>query len=68
MNTYWWQIVGEDSAFCGKEFFTRLKSDKEATHFKYAKKIFPDEKLNCLGPINTTLAEIISLANGLPTY
>lgn len=64
MVTYWWEIVDEDSVLCGEEFFTELKSDKEATHFKYAKEIFPNEKLYCLGRVSETEAEMM----GLDTY
>ena len=60
-TTYWWEIVDEDSALCGEEFFTELKSDNKATHFKYAKEIFPNERLHCLGKVSEMEAEMMSL-------
>ena len=53
-TTYWWEIIGEESALYGEEFFTELKSNKKSTHFKYAKENFPKEKLRCLGKVSTT--------------
>lgn len=63
-STYWFEIVGEDSALCGEEFFTELKTDKQETHVKYAKKIFPNEEIYCLGKVSSYEAEMM----GLDTY
>lgn len=63
-TTYWWEINGEDSALCGEEFFTELNTDNKETHFKYAKEIFPNEHLHCLGKISTEEAEMM----GIDTY
>ncbi len=63
-STYWWEIIDEDSELCGEEFFTELKNADAIDHKKYAKEIFPNEKLHCLGEVSAEEAEIM----GLDTY
>ena len=63
-TTYWWAINDEDSDLCGEEFFTELENADALDHKKYAKSIFPDEKLTCYGMITEEEAEIM----GLDTY
>ena len=63
-TTYWWKIVGENSDLCGEEFFTALKNADALDHKKYARQIFPNEKLRCLGLISEFDAEMM----GLDTY
>lgn len=63
-TTYWWEIYGEDSDLCGEEFFTELEDADALEHKEYAKSIFPNEKIRCLGAISETEAEMM----GLDTY
>ena len=63
-TTYWWEIIDEDSDLCGEEFFTALQDADAIEHKRYAKSIFPNEKLHCLGMVSEEEAEIM----GLDTY
>jgi hypothetical protein len=63
-TTYWWGINDEDSDLCGEEFFTELKDADAIEHKKYAKEIFPNEKLTCYGMVTEKEAEMM----GLDTY
>lgn len=60
-TTYWWKIVGEDSDLCGEEFFTGLRNADALDHKKYAREIFPNEKLCCLGLVSEFDAEMMDL-------
>ena len=64
MATYWFEFIGEDSDFCGEEFFTELEDAERGVHIAYAHELFPDEKIRCLGKVTTFEAEIM----GLDTY
>lgn len=63
-TTYWWTINDENSDLCGEEFFTALQNADALDHKKYAKEIFPNEKLVCLGLVSEEEAEMM----GLDTY
>jgi hypothetical protein len=63
-TTYWFEIVGEDSDLCGEEFFTALQNADKKAHINYAKEIFPNEKIKCLGKVSEEEAEMM----GLDTY
>ena len=63
-TTYWWGINDEDSELCGEEFFTELENADAIEHKKYAKEIFPNEKLTCYGLVSAFEAEMM----GLDTY
>lgn len=63
-TTYWWTITGVDSDLCGEEFFTELKNADALDHKKYAQKLFPHERLHCLGLVSEYEAECM----GLDTY
>lgn len=63
-TTYWWEVTDENSDLCGEEFFTELKDASAIDHKNYAKKIFPNEKLHCLGMVSEYEAETM----GLDTY
>ena len=63
-TTYWWTITDEDSDLCGEEFFTALQNADALDHKKYAKEIFPNENLVCLGWVSEEEAEMM----GLDTY
>ena len=63
-TTYWWEVTDEESDLCGEEFFTELQDATKATHTEYAKSIFPDVELHCLGRVSQAEAE----AMGLDTY
>lgn len=63
-TTYWFEIVGEDSDLEGEEFFTALENGTREQHLAYAKDIFPNEKLHCLGQVSEEEAECM----GLDTY
>ena len=61
---YWFGIVGEDSDLYGEEFFTELETDDKREHVRYAKSLFPNEKLRCYGKVTPEEAEMM----GLDTY
>ena len=63
-TTYWFEITDEDSDLAGEEFLTELKTDDKNEHISYAKSIFPDVKLRCLGRVSEYEAESM----GLDTY
>ena len=63
-TTYWWGIEDENSDLCGEEFFTELKDADANEHKKYAKEIFPNEKIVCYGKVSAAEAEMM----GLDTY
>lgn len=63
-TTYWFGIVGEDSDLCGEEFFTELANASKEDHIKYAREIFPNEKLKCYGNVSSAEAEMM----GFDTY
>lgn len=63
-TTYWFEISDENSDLCGEEFFTELKTSEKSEHIKYAKEIFPGEKIKCLGRVSAAEAEMM----GLDTY
>lgn len=63
-TTYWFEIIGEDSDLCGEEFFTELENATKEQHIAYANKIFPNEKLRCIGRVSRAEAEMM----GLDTY
>lgn len=62
---YWWTITGADSDLCGEMFFTELDGKADALdHLKYAKEIFPNERLYCFGQITADEADCM----GYDTY
>jgi len=63
-TTYWWECVDEESDLCGEEFFTELKDADAIDHLHYVHKIFPGEKVHCLGMVTASEAEMM----GLDTY
>lgn len=67
--TYWFGIEDEESELCGEEFFIEVQDcfDAKETRkyaIKYAKEIFPNEKLTCYGKVTEEEAEMM----GLDTY
>ena len=60
-TTYWWGIEDEDSYLYGEEFFTELKNATKEEHEKYAKEVFPNEKLVCYGKVSEEEAEMMGL-------
>jgi ribulose kinase len=63
-TTYWFEITDENSDLWGEEFFTELKTSEKSKHIRYAKEIFPDVKIECLGKVTAEEAEMM----GLDTY
>lgn len=63
-TTYWWEFTDEYSDRCGEEFFTALKDADAIDHKRYVKKLFPNERVECLGEVSEEDAEIM----GLDTY
>ena len=64
-TTYWWEIVDEDSPYCGEEFFTALPDNAgSGEHYHHARNLFPGVKLKCHGYITEEEAEMM----GLDTY
>ena len=63
-TTYWWVFTDEYSDMCGEEFFTELKDADAIDHKRYVEKLFPNEKVKCLGMVSEEDAEIM----GLDTY
>lgn len=63
-STYWWEFTDEYSDMCGEEIFTELKNADAIDHLKYVHKLFPGEKVHCLGMVSAEMAEMM----GLDTY
>ena len=63
-TTYEWEIETEDSDLCGYRFYTELENADAIDHLKYAKELFPNEKLFAWGMLTRFEAEI----EGLDTY
>jgi len=62
VNTYWFEIIGEESALCGEEFFIEEANQRDAA--EYAHELFPDETIRYLGRVSQYEAEMM----GLDTY
>lgn len=63
MRTYWFEIISEDSEFCGEEFFVEAKTKVEAQ--KIVCELFPEEKaIKCYGTVTELEAEMM----GFDTY
>ena len=65
--TYWFEVVGEDSDFCGEEFFVEVgcfEEDPLASAWDVAVSNFPDEELECHGKVSFGFAEMM----GYDTY
>ena len=63
-KTYWFGIEDPDSELCGEEFFVELEDASKSDAIKYAKSIFPGERLKCYGEVSEVEAEMM----GLDTY
>ena len=65
MWTTWWFVVDDaDSDLCGEEFLVELKDAQKTDAFHYAREIFPNVRLVCLGRVSELEAEMM----GLDTY
>lgn len=63
---YLFEVVGEDSDYCGEEFLVEVEGgvDSVKTAWSIAKENFPNETMKCYGPFSVEEAEIM----GLDTY
>ena len=68
MIDYLFEIVGEDSPYCGEEFFVEVdnlyENDPCSIAWEIALENFPDEELKCIGAFPPAIAEAL----GYDTY
>ena len=62
MNTYWFEVVGEDSILCGEQFFVEADDSDEA--YEIVNEYFPNEEIACYGKVSEYEAEMM----GFDTY
>lgn len=62
MNTYWFEVVGEDSILCGEQFFVEADNYDEA--HAIVNEYFPNEEITCYGKVSEYEAEMM----GFDTY
>lgn len=62
MKNYWFEIIGEDSEYCGEEFLVQAESLTKA--YEVVDDYFYDEEVKYLGTMSDFEAEI----SGLDTY
>lgn len=62
MNTYWFEVVGEDSILCGEQFFVEADNYDEA--HAIVNEYFPNEEIACYGKVSEYEAEMM----GFDTY